>query len=343
MDHSSRWSLCHEKWSASVITRKGNPRPPHLDGSQLSFAQPSALAMADEASNQRRKRCLADESADQSPTSWCQEVRTRNRPEGDHRMSPKKVAAIVETLVEALNKRKRQKLNKVGISRPAGWYKALADEWDAKPSDPMATDKSDIEQELRSGSSILVLEHTPSRRSHCRALLCLRHKLTGIINIESDYRFNLKDLTGRRAGDSSHHLQPNRFYHVACLEHILSPQSLLEPKHIVMEGGTTVCNTQEPLVLRTTRFHPMVEDWFSYSGCTFIIKEYSHWNKAYAGWERENYNREVKHQLRCSDQECTCDSRPERPQEADYFPPDRTPRLLSEVLASVAGVYQLDL
>ncbi|KFY02909.1 hypothetical protein V490_00367 [Pseudogymnoascus sp. VKM F-3557] len=157
------------------------------------------------------ERCLADESADQSPTSWCREVRTRNRPERDQRMSPKKVAEIVETLVEALNKRKRQRLIKVGSSRPAGWYKALADEWDAKPSDPVATDKSDIEQELRSGSSILVLESTPSRRSHCRALLCLRHQLTGIINIESDYRFNLKDLTGRWAGDLSHH-------YVSCTE-----------------------------------------------------------------------------------------------------------------------------
>jgi len=126
MDHSSRWSLCHEKWGASVITRKGNPRPPHLNGSLLSFARPSTLAMADEASNQRRKRCLADESADQSPTSWCQEVRTRNRPEGDHRMSPKKVAEIVETLVEALNRRKRQRLNKVGSSRSLEWYKAMA-------------------------------------------------------------------------------------------------------------------------------------------------------------------------------------------------------------------------
>ncbi|KFZ00165.1 hypothetical protein V500_01153 [Pseudogymnoascus sp. VKM F-4518 (FW-2643)] len=319
MDHSSRWSLCHEKWSASVITRKGNPRPPHLNGSQLSFARPSTLAMADEASNQRRKRCLADESADQSPTSWCQEVHTRNRPERDQRMSPKKVAEIVETLVEALNKRKRQS------SRSPEWYKAMAKELNAKPSDPVATDKSDIEQELRSGSSILVLESTPSRRSHCRALLCLRHKLTGIINIESDYRFNLKDLTGRRAGDLSHHLQPNRFYHVTCLEHTLGPQSLLEFKHIVMEGGTTICNTQGPLVSRTTRFHPMVEDWFTYSGCIFDIKEYSNWSKAYAAWEREDSKREWKHW------------------EANYFSPERTPRLLSEVLAAITGVHQIDL
>ncbi|KFZ20002.1 hypothetical protein V501_00351, partial [Pseudogymnoascus sp. VKM F-4519 (FW-2642)] len=31
----------------------------------------------------------------------------------------------------------------------AEWYKALADELNAKPSDPAATDKSNIEQELR--------------------------------------------------------------------------------------------------------------------------------------------------------------------------------------------------
>jgi hypothetical protein len=51
--------------------------------------------------------------------------------------------------------------------------------------DPVATDKSDVENELQSGSSILVLESTPSRRSH-RALFCLRHKLNGIVNIESE-------------------------------------------------------------------------------------------------------------------------------------------------------------
>ena len=34
---------------------------------------------------------------------------------------------------------------------------------------------------------------------------------------------------------------------------------------------------------------------------------------------------------------------PERPQEADYFSAERTPRWLSEVLASVARVHQIDL
>ncbi len=39
-------------------------------------------------------------------------------------MSPK-LAEVVETLVEALNKRKRQRLNKVGSSKPPGQKKSM--------------------------------------------------------------------------------------------------------------------------------------------------------------------------------------------------------------------------
>jgi hypothetical protein len=124
--------------------------------------------MADEASDQRHKRHHADDFADQLVSSSCQEVRTRNRQKRDRSMSPKS-AEVYQTLVEALNTRKRQRRNKGGSSKSAEWYKAMADELNAKPSDPVATDKSDIEQELLSGSSILVLESTPSRRSHCWA------------------------------------------------------------------------------------------------------------------------------------------------------------------------------
>ncbi|KFY65585.1 hypothetical protein V496_02459 [Pseudogymnoascus sp. VKM F-4515 (FW-2607)] len=65
------------------------------------------------------------------------------------------VAEIVETLVEALNKRKRQRLNKVGSSRSPEWYKAIAKELIAKPSNLVAIDKSDIEQELRLYATIV--------------------------------------------------------------------------------------------------------------------------------------------------------------------------------------------
>jgi hypothetical protein len=78
-------------------------------------------------------------------------------------MSLKKVAEIVKTLVEALNKRKRQRLNKVRSLRSLEWSKAMVKELTTKPSNLVSMDKSNIKQELWLGSSILVLESTLSR------------------------------------------------------------------------------------------------------------------------------------------------------------------------------------
>lgn len=47
--------------------------------------------------------------------------------------------------------------------RPWEWYKALMDGLNAKSSDPVAADKSDIKQELYLGFFILVLKSTLSR------------------------------------------------------------------------------------------------------------------------------------------------------------------------------------
>jgi hypothetical protein len=135
--------------------------------------------VANQAGDQQRKRRQKDTSTDESAGSRCQEANTR----------------------------KRQKLNGGRGPKPMEFYKALEEELNEKPFDPVAIDKSDIEEELRSGSSVLVLESTRSRRSHCRALVCLRKELTGILNIKSDYRLNLKDLTGKRSGDISYYLR----------------------------------------------------------------------------------------------------------------------------------------
>lgn len=131
------------------------------------------------------------------------------RPDQQHKRHRKENSAekAASSSYQEANTKKRQKHNGEGGPKSAEFYKALEEELNAKSFDPVTTDKSGIEEELQSGSSILVLESTPSRRSHCRALLCIRHKLTGIINIESDYRFNLKDLTGKRSGDLSHYLR----------------------------------------------------------------------------------------------------------------------------------------
>jgi hypothetical protein len=130
-------------------------------------------------------------------------------PDQQHRRHWKKNSAeeAASSSYQEANTRKRQKHNGECGPKSAEFYKALEEELNAKSFNLVATDKSDIEEELQLGSSILVLESTPSRRSHCRALLCLRHKLTGIINFESDYRFNLKDLISKRSGNLSHYLR----------------------------------------------------------------------------------------------------------------------------------------
>jgi hypothetical protein len=121
--------------------------------------------MADQAADQQHKRSRKDMSTDESADSTCGEENTRKR-----------------------NTKKRLTC--------AELYFDLEEEQDETLSDPVAVDKSDIEEQLRSGSSILVIERTPSNRSHCRALLYLNREVTGIPNIESDYRLDLMVLTG---------------------------------------------------------------------------------------------------------------------------------------------------
>ena len=63
----------------------------------------------------------------------------------------------------------------------------------------MTVDRTNFEEQLRSKSSAFYLERCPSqKRSHCRAQFCLPSMLSGQPNIESNYRFNLRDLTNTR-------------------------------------------------------------------------------------------------------------------------------------------------
>jgi hypothetical protein len=87
----------------------------------------------------------------------------------------------------------------------------------------------------------------------------------------------------------------------------------------------------------------MIEDWFANSGRSFDIEEYGRWDKAYDDWERESSTRELNYQLGdCRKGKCTCEPIPEKPAKSDYFSAERTPRLLSEALASVAKMRQID-
>jgi hypothetical protein len=73
----------------------------------------------------------------------------------------------------------------------------------------------------------------------------------------------------------------------------------------------------------------MIEDWFANNGRSFDVEEYGRWDKAYNDWERESST-------------CTCEPIPEKLAKSDYFSAERTPRLLSEALASVAKMRQID-
>lgn len=66
-------------------------------------------------------------------------------------------------------------------------------------------DKKDIENQLQSNSSVLILESSSTWRAHCRALFCIPRGLRKRPNIESDFRFNLLDLTGMRTGNVSYY------------------------------------------------------------------------------------------------------------------------------------------
>lgn len=62
--------------------------------------------------------------------------------------------------------------------------------------DPVAHDRTEIEEQLQSGEYVFVLEGTlnaSNRRSHCRARFCIPEKEQGIRRIHAAYRLNLSD------------------------------------------------------------------------------------------------------------------------------------------------------
>jgi len=107
--------------------------------------------------------------------------------------------------------------------------------------------------------------------------------------------------------------EPNQYYHVTCMKHILDLTALLELNQIKMKEGISACNILEMPVCMTSRFHSMIEDWFVNSGQSFDIEEYDQWDKAYDNCEQEFFVQEVNHQLSdCRKGEYTCEPIPEK-------------------------------
>ncbi|KAN0120277.1 hypothetical protein V8E51_002485 [Hyaloscypha variabilis] len=222
---------------------------------------------------------------------------------------------------------------------------------DPEPSRPgqgdiIELDREDIREQLASGSSILVLETTSNWRSYCRANFCIPQLLRGRPNIECDYRFNLRDRTGERQSDSAWYPQPNRFFHISCIEHLFDLREILDQGWIKMEGGISLVGIFGNTV-REERFPTIVEEWFENKGSVFTIDEYKAYKEACKTREQERSSRWIEHCMKKRkdekhEEQCSCAWEMPEIDKSDYFPEERTPRLLSQVLASLAKVSQID-
>lgn len=143
---------------------------------------------------------------------------------------------------------------------------------------------------------------------------------------------------------SSHKpLEPNKYYHVSCMERIFPDLTALVERGVLqMEGGVTQLSPS----WQTERFHNAVEDWFHYAGRTFDMEIYDRFQKEYAKWDRKSSMTEINHHFdghEGSSRNCErCGDIPDEPLRKDYFPEERRSCRLSEVLASVIGVQHLD-
>ncbi|KAL2698090.1 hypothetical protein AAEP93_010800 [Penicillium crustosum] len=110
------------------------------------------------------------------------------------------------------------------------------DEWKRIAQDEVkrvAFERKCIEDALTDEKRVILLQENPSSRSHCRFWDCVPTKLNGEPNIRSAFRFNVKDFSGR-------YYEPNKFYHVSCMEQIFPYLSaLVERGGLQMEGGVT--------------------------------------------------------------------------------------------------------
>ncbi|KAJ5712338.1 hypothetical protein N7493_008806 [Penicillium malachiteum] len=213
-------------------------------------------------------------------------------------------------------------------------------EWEKTVQAPVKRlefERKRVEAELTNQKRIIILQANPSTRSHCRFWDCVPRKFNGEPNIRSAFRFNLKDLSAR-------YYEPNKYYHVSCMEQIFPDLSALVQRGVLkMEGGVTQLTIAS---WQTSRFHTAVEDWFNYEGRTFEVEIYDRFQRDHSRWRRETSTLEINHQLEShegSSQDCEkCGEVPNEPLRNDYFPEEPRSSLLSEVLASVTGVTQLD-
>jgi hypothetical protein len=141
-------------------------------------------------------------------------------------------------------------------------------------------------------------------------------------------------------------LEPNRFFHISCIEHLFDLREILDQGWMKMEGGISLVGIFGNTV-REERFPTIIEEWFENKGSVFTIDEYKAYKRACETREGEFSTRWITHCIKNGEDEkheeqCSCAWEMPEVNKSDYFPEERTPRLLSQVLASVAKVSQID-
>ncbi|KAJ5370336.1 uncharacterized protein N7496_006428 [Penicillium cataractarum] len=203
--------------------------------------------------------------------------------------------------------------------RPVTYFDDPLDE-EENPVKRVAFESECIEDELTDQKRVTLLQENPSISSNCCFWDCVPCKLYRKPNIRSAFHFNVKDLSGR-------YYEPNKYYHVSCIEQIFPDISALVERGILQiegEGHAAI------LILL---------------GRTFEGEMYDRFQIAYAEWDREASTVEIKHQFEShegSSLDCEKCEVPDEPLRKDYFPEEPCSSLLSEVLASVIGVGNLD-
>lgn len=136
--------------------------------------------------------------------------------------------------------------------------------------------------------------------------------------------------------------EPDRFYHVSCVEHIFDLRVLLESKQLEHEGGYSITSSMYGGVnIGYKAFHMAIEDWFDSNGASSDLEEYEAHKEAHDRWKMlyDTYLRDHIFHTAVGEAGCSCGPAPEKPA---YSTKQREPRLLSDVLAAVAKVKQID-
>ncbi|KAF8858362.1 hypothetical protein BDZ45DRAFT_397190 [Acephala macrosclerotiorum] len=182
----------------------------------------------------------------------------------------------------------------------------------------LAGDKKDIETQLQSKSSILILELSANNSAHCRARHCFPGKLREHPRIESEYRLRLDHLVSL-----------NRYYHVSCMEQLFDLSTLIEPTHLPMKGGAYLTRSDHALV----RLHPAIENGGRSDVVDGLAREMVHGN-----WEDQPDTRFRNYEFHEVHGKLECEPEESNRKDSIHNWQNRAPRLLSEVLASICKV-----